>query len=281
MIGRALVVASLLLPVASAGAQQPIAVGYPATRDVALRIWVPTGLVRVIGWDRDSIDVTGTTGKRGRYFGGSGGSSAKLGIEPVNPKDPALPGGDLSVRVPRHARVWIKMTTGHADADGIAGETDIYLVGGSIAVRNASGAVSIESIDAPVTIDRSNVGLRIRGGRGDVTLRDVGGTATITTISGGVAVAGVRAPEARIETIGGSIDAIVPSGVLSLLDLQSHDGAITVRVNRDKAPAFDLVSRGGKVSNAISGVGANGRVVARSFRGDINVRAVGGIEGRK
>ena len=275
-------IALLVLLAAPIGAQSRIRTGFRATADVSLRIWVPTGLVRVVTWDRDSIGVEGVTGRNGKFFGGSSGSAAKLGIDARDAKDVTLPGGDLTVSVPRRARVWIKMTAGHVDADGVAGELDAFVVGGSVAVRNTSGVVSVESIDAPVTIDRASGSLRIRGGRGSVTLRDVAGTATIATVSGAVELSGARIPDARVETIGGFITVDARTLGRGALDLQTHAGDITVIVNGAHLPSLDLVSRGGKVVNpfAKSPASAPG-IIARSFKGTINVRAGSGVEGGK
>lgn len=272
----------LVLVAAPLGAQSQIRTGFRTTHDVSLRIWVPAGLVRVVTWDRDSIGIDGVTGRNGKFFGGSSGSAAKLGIDARNANDVTLPGGDLTVSVPRRARVWIKMTAGHVDADGVAGELEVFVVGGSVAVRNASGVVSVESIDAPVTIDRASGSLRIRGGRGSVTLHDVDGTATIATVSGAVELSGARIPDSRVETIGGPITVDARPLGHGALDLQTHAGDITVIVDGAHVPLLDLVSRGGRVINPfIKAAGGAPEITARSFKGAINVRAGSGVEGGK
>lgn len=281
LVARATLALAIVLA-APINAQGPIRAGFRATADVSLRIWVPTGLVRVVTWDRDSISVEGVTGRNGKFFGGSGGSNAKLGIDARNLKDPTLPGGDLTVTVPRGARIWIKMTAGHIDAVGVTGELDAFVVGGSVAVRDASGVVSVESINAPVTIDRTTGSLRIRGGGGTVILRDVGGTATIATVSGAVEILGSTVPEARVETIGGFITADARHLSRGGLELQTHAGDITLIVDRATLPALDLASRGGKVVNPFGkGRATAPAISARSFKGTINVRPSSGVEGGK
>ncbi|MBA2291085.1 MAG: hypothetical protein H0W15_01370 [Gemmatimonadales bacterium] len=261
----------------AAAAQEPIRAGYRANSDVALRIWVPTGLVRVVAWDRDSVDVGGTNGKRGRFFGGGAAGQMKLGIEPLDPLNPALPGADITVRVPRRARVWVKMTTGHVDAEGIAGELEVSVVGGSVDVRNAEGVIAIESIDAPVHVSRASGALRIRGGRGTVTLTQAGGTASIATVSGDVLIGGTAALDATIETIGGAITA----PVRGTLDLQTHSGTITLAVDPGRALSMLLTARQGTVRNSFRIAKGPPTVTARSFRGDINVVPLVGVKGGK
>lgn len=270
-------VTTLACSALAANAQEPIRAGYSANSDVAIRIWVPTGLVRIMAWDRDSVGVDGTNGKRGRFFGGGTFAQMKIGIEHLDPLNPALPGADITVRVPRKARVWVKMTTGHVEADGTAGELEISVVGGTIGVRNARGVVAIESIDAPVEVTRTDAALRIRGGKGTVTLAEVGGTASIATVSGDVVTGGTLPLDAFIETIGGAITA----QVRGTLDLQTHSGTITVAVDPVRMPSMLLTARQGKVRNPYRAAKGPPDVTARSFRGDINVVPLGGVKGEK
>ena len=289
---RALVIASVcaagglgIAAVQQATAQPgrtPLHRGFRVNADVSFRVYVPAGRVRIVAWDRDSIDIKGTIAQHAGFFGGGGGTHAKMGVEPLNPRDSTLAHADITVSVPRRARAWVKLTTGTIEATGVTGELELYAVGGSIAVQRCSGVLSVESIDASVSINGFSGALRVRNGKGLVRLGDVSGTASVASVSGSVSLMGPSAPDARVETIGGSIDVDVKRYGGSTVDLQSHSGDITVTVLGPRVPAFDLLSRGGKVSKpAVAGDAKEGRVIARSFKGAINMRTSGGIEGTR
>ncbi len=264
----------LCLPRAHAVAQTKMHRGYTSTADVSLRIFVPSGRVRIIVWDRDSIDIQGTIGPTASMFGGGSGKYAKFGVEPARTGDTKLPGADWMVTVPRKANVWVKMTDGVIDADGASGALELYGVGGSISVRRSVGVLSVESIDAMVTIEQSSGDIRLRGGSGPMLLRDVKGTASITSVSGRVTLAGSSAPDCRVETIGGDIDVQAPPRGATF-ELQTHSGAIGMTFDRIRLPVLDLASRSGLMTwNKVSGTAAEGRVIARSFKGAITVRYV-------
>jgi hypothetical protein len=263
----------------SLGAQNALHRGFRTNPDVAFRVMVPAGRVRVVVWDRDSIDVTGMLGKNSTFFGGGAGAGAKMGVEARMQKDSVLADADLTITVPKRARVWVKMTMGTIDAVGSAGELELYTVGGSIAVAGASGVISAESIDAGVTISHSSGATRVRTGKGNVRLLDVTGTVSVATVSGPVDIRGSVAPEARVETIGGSITLNVARFGGMLVDLQTHSGDITIAAVSSSMPQLDLLSRGGSVTKPIPvGSEKEGRVVARSFKGAINVKPVSGIQ---
>ena len=260
-----------------ATAQQPAAAqptprrGFRATPTVNLRIFVPSGRVRIAVWDRDSIAVNGTIGAASSMFGGGRDDYVKLGVEPLRTGDTHLAEADWWVTVPRRAHVWVKVTVGSIEVAGTAGELELYAVGGNISVRQASGVVSVESIDAGVQIDGVRGDLRVRGGKSPLTFRDVSGTASITSVSGSVTFSG-PSPECRVETIGGDIVFGATQQRGALAELQTHSGAIRVQVDAQRPPILELSSRSGQVTQPrMTGSAAHGRVVARSFKGAVTV----------
>ena len=257
---------------ATASRQPPVTLrGVHATPSVNLRVFVPSGRVSIRTWDRDSIGVSGTIGAASSMFGGGRADFVKFGVEPLRSGDPNLAEAEWIVSVPRRAHVWVKMTVGSIETDSTEGELELYAVGGSIIVRRASGVVSVESIDAGVQIDGVRGDLRVRSGKAATVIHDATGTASITSVSGRVTLSG-RTPECRVETIGGDIafDASQLGGAVA--ELQTHSGAIKVRVDPHRPPVLELSSRSGTVSKvSAGGIAANGRVVARSFRGAVTL----------
>ncbi len=253
-------------------AQERIHRGVPASPTVSMRVWVPSGTVRIAVWNRDSVDITGTVSKSASVFGGGSREYVKFGVQALRTDDTRLPEAEWVVTVPRAAHVWVKMTAGTIESDGTAGELELYTVGGRISVKSATGVTSVESIDAAVSIAASRGDIRVRGGKGLLQLVDVSGTASVTSVSGRVEVRGSVAPEGRIEAIGGDITIDVSPLRGVLLELQTHSGAISAVVRRNAVPLLDLVSRTGRVTNAAPlGLRSNGTIVARSFRGPITI----------
>jgi DUF4097 and DUF4098 domain-containing protein YvlB len=263
-------------------AQLPLPYGFAVSPSVSLRIWVPAGKVRVDTWDRDSIRVTGAVGAHTHLFGAASQSGAKLGIESDKPGDPALPFADIVVTVPRRAHVWVKMTDGAVTATNTSGELEVYTVTGSVTVQDAAGVVSVEAIDAPVTLTALSGDVRVRGGGGKVVLSRIQGTLSVSTVSGDVDLSGTKLQDGRVETIGGQITVRGSVARDALLDLETHSGGIALFIDKNAVPVFALTTRSGKVNNALANVkGMSGQVAAHSFKGNINVTAVAGIEERK
>ncbi len=262
-------------------AQAVVAQGFPAASDVIIHVLVPAGKVRIETWDRDSIQATGTTARNARLVG-NGGVNAKFNVESNDAKDAGTARADLTIMVPRKARVSIKMTDGDAKATHTTGELEIITGAGTITVEDAQGVVSVETIDAAVSLTRVNGSVEIHGGGGPIVLGQVHGTLTAATVGGTIDLAGLTMTDARIESIGGPV--IVRGTVArgSLLDIDTHNGPVKLYLDRSAVPALTLYSRSGAIRNAL-GLGFNGagRIKVHSFGGDINVVSATGIEGMR
>lgn len=274
---RRLIALALLLGAAPAAAQTPIRDGFAVAPDVSLRVWLPTGRVRLSTWDKDSVHVTGVAGKGALWFGGGRGSHAKLGVELRDRMSGKLAYGELDIIVPARAHLWIKMTSGDVSVQGTRGELEVVTVAGRVDVRDARGVVAVDAIDAPVTLTNVDGATRVNAGSGLVTLRAVRGTLTVTTVGGGVDLAGDSLPDARLETIGGAVTLRGALAATALVEISTHDGAIVLAPPRDGAPALELSSRGAIVNPLKPPRTPTGRIVARSFKGTINVQPVAGI----
>ena len=81
----------------AARGQAPVDRRLPADRDVSLRIYNLAGSVRVIGWDRDSVAVTGTLGAGARLM--MGGTRQAIKLAPEHPGADDAPSSTLEIRV--------------------------------------------------------------------------------------------------------------------------------------------------------------------------------------
>lgn len=273
-------------------AQRRIDERRPATSDGLLKIHNMVGSVRVIGWDRDTIAVTGTVGT-GTFFMGVGKGSGKLGVElrsstasaPLDPS--AVQGSTLEVRVPRRTRVWVKTASADIDVDGITGGLDLYAVGGRIHVRGAPQDVQAESMDGAVELEVRAPVVRVRSASGGITLRGEIENGVASSVSGPIVVDRVRLQRGRFETVTGALRFSGPIERGSALTFESHAGPIVLELPRDASAEFDITAFNADIDNRIARViprlGADLRsrslsftlgeggaqVTARNFKGTI------------
>ena len=286
---RRLLTVLLLIGIpASLAAQQRISRRMAVDADASIRLVNLAGRTRVIGWERDSVVVTGTvaTGS-GTFFMGGGRRGVKVGIEASDPTAGA-PEAVLEIRVPRNARVWIKSATAPVAVEGVTGEVDVYSVSGSVTVGGSPRLLTAESMDGALAITAQSQVMRVKSAGGDITLHRPAGDVTVSSVSGIVRVLDASGlASARLESISG---AVVFRGALArdgTLDLQTHDGPIEIMLPPSQGAVLDVSTFGGTVRNFVPGTAItmkgksarhavgdeNARITVRSLKGDVLIRS--------
>jgi hypothetical protein len=250
--------------------------------DVAIRIWIPAGMVEVEGWDHDSIEVRATAAKGTRFGGGGTAAAMKFSLENLRTNDTLLPSAQMRVFVPRGARLWIKSTVAGVTARGLTGELDVLQVGGSTMVVDTRGVITVESIDGQVDLRRLEGVVRLRGGAGRASLDGISGSLDASLVSGAVAISGPaagRGPlQGRVETVSGTVWFSGALGPLGRLEISTHDGSIGLMLRGDRPPLVQVVGGSAELDPRLdSGHRAAGTFVLRTFKGAINARFMAGI----
>jgi DUF4097 and DUF4098 domain-containing protein YvlB len=274
-----------VLTVPLLAAQQKINRRIPIDGDASIRIYNLFGATRVVGWDRDSIAVTGSAATGSTFFMGGAGRAAKLGLE-RDDGSTATAVGSLDVWVPRGARVWIKSAAGAIEVSGMSGEVDLASVSGSIRVAGSLRIITAESIDGDIEVLGPSPLVRVKTGGGKILLRQSGGDVTASTVSGPIIATEAQPMSARLETVSGAVSYLGSIDRRGTLNVQTHSGNVELRLpptigaefdlqSLDGAVVVDLPNKAGKPLKGKTLFFANGgggaQVIVRSFKGEIRI----------
>jgi hypothetical protein len=264
-------------------AQERVDRRFAVDPDASIRITVPVGTVRVIGWDRDTVWTTGDIPRGGgRWYSAGGGRAAKLGVDRQD--NDVGPGATLEVRVPAGARIWVKTVSASIEVDAVRGEMDLLSVTGAITVRGSPQVVTAESLDGAITAEGGSV-LRLRTGGGPIVVRASGGDITAVSVGGAVDVSADRLVRGRLESVTGAVTFTGNLGSGGRLDAETHGADVLLRLAGPVHAEFLLASVGGTVVNRLDGkpvvtkgkaasftVGTGGaQVTARTFKGTVTL----------
>src|SRR6184192_543563 len=219
---------------------------WPFGSDGSGRIVDPAGRIRVIGWDVDSLAVSGRG--PGRLAAAGTVSVRKLVVTGR---------AELEVHVPRGARVWVKSASGDIDVVGVDGTLDLNSVAGAIHVVGTPADVTAETMDGPVELAGGSGRARVKTVSGVILLRGASVDLGASTLSGGIVV---------LESQSGAIALRVPATTVADFDLVTIAGSITNRLTAATAERGVL-----RFSTGAEGGGA--QVTARSFKGNISLDA--------
>jgi len=292
---RIRLIASLLaIPAIPAlcGAQQKVDIRRATTPTVSVRLGGAMSQVRVIGWDRDSVVITGSLGVGSRMDGGALNTPGPVqGIKFFidAPDDAALANNVIELRVPRDARVWIKAGSAQVDASGVTGGLDLNIVGGSVKANGQPRELIVESMDGAVTFRGTAQFARLKTATGDITLDGGGEDVSLSTVSGVIRAAGGAVERGRFESVTGPINFAADLARGGDVRFDTHSGAIDVRFAKGAAVEVDAQTVTGAIENAWTktrpGIGREGRgmelgtssgmggarVSIRSFKGNVRL----------
>lgn len=271
----------------TAAAQRSINRRLPLAPDGAIRITSLTGVIRVHGWDRDSIAATGEVGRgsKGFYMGGDR-SGVKLGVDIPNDDPTAAEPSTIEVWVPTGSRVRIKSTRGSIVVDGVTGALDLGSTSGDVTVTGVPRELTVETMDGDIRLDGAVVWLRARAAGGDITVRGGAEDLVAASVSGAVTVAGGPVRAARLETMTGNIvfEASIARG--AVLDLGTHSGAVRVLLPKGSTPTVEATTVAAPIDNNLTpqralirgdgrelalSLGGDARLTIRSFKGAITL----------
>jgi len=286
LIATLALLAALHAPVA---AQEKLLARQPLDAGRGAKIFDPAGAVRLIGWDKDTIEVRGRIAPGEHFFIAGDHLGVKLGIQERADSRAAKP-CTLTVYLPRASAAAVKSVSANITGTDVGGwfytvSGRIELGGSAMNVRalTMSGDIEIAMTVATVHAETGEGHLSVRGAPQDVDLSTVGGALDVATSA--IAVGRFASVTGEITFTGAPI-----SG--GVLDFTDHAGNVTLLLPDAAAGTFALSTIQGLIENAMSlmkpiaekaGAGSSlrlvlgnqgegGRVTVRTFKGAIRLR---------
>ena len=294
VLAPALAVAAALVALgAPLHAQRKVYTAHPVTSDVSVRLFASVGTVQVTGWDKDSVVISGSVATTSQVALGKPTSVASRGLKLFveSPTEQSAREGTLTMRVPRGARVWLKTGSADVTVSDVTGGLDVNVVGGSITVHGSPRELRAESMDGAVTVDGAPQWMRVKTATGNIELRggqDIGAS----TISGTIDARGGESERVKLESTTGDIRFALELARGASVEMETHSGAIDAQLSRKTPMDVDAATITGAIENQWSKArptvgsegrgmtftsqsgGMGGRVVLRSFKGRITLRAM-------
>lgn len=263
-------------------AAQAVREARPADPEGSVKIALSTGSLRVIGWSRDSVAVSGRPGGPDAWLALEVEGPA-AGIRIVTDRDAGAPSpADLEVRVPAGSQVAIRAAAASVDVSGVEGTVDVTSVSGDIRVSGSPRSVFAESGTGTLVLETTTKLVRAHSVDGDLTVRGAHGFVDASTVSGDILLEGRGLWEGEVTSVSGDIrfEGSFVSGA-TLFYFENHAGAIELRVPPRLVASFTITSYTGSVENRLRpgtpgsfSTGKGGpEIRIKSFKGPIRILA--------
>lgn len=248
-LGLALAAAVMLA--APAQAQRQVNARHDASSTGRVEIQMNTGSLRVVGWSRGQVQVTGTVSGRDEVQLDGSGRTVEVRVGRRGT-------ANLEVRVPVGSSV--EVTVGSAP----------------ITVSGVTGAVEATSRSGNVTIQGSPRSVEVMAYSGAVTLEGRTDRAMVTSMSGPVRVTGDVRQRVEVEAMSGPVDLL---GTVGEVEVNALSGNVRVanatgRVEVE-AVSGNISVNGSRLRGNVTSVSGN-IVVAGSLAGPLSMESHGG-----
>lgn len=263
---------------------------YPLTGAGVFSIDDQSGTIRVIGWDRnsvqvDAIELAGSAADLKNISISADATAARVNVVTNFPSRSGSdvhvhslwqlfdsntwrfqsPSVDYIIHVPKLAKIKTTGVDADVSASGLSGSLDADTVSGDVSASDVKGAtVHTESGDVKIT--SASGALAVSTVSGEVTFRDTRGDVAVDTTSGDV----------HLYTCSGKVVVTTTSGEITaralrgLARLGSTSGDISVTVNRADRLTVSASTTSGEIQSDV-GFKSDAPVQVHTVSGDISV----------
>jgi DUF4097 and DUF4098 domain-containing protein YvlB len=204
------------------------------------------GTLRIVGWDKREVWVTGTLGEGAEGLE-LGGSSSRVRVDIESSGNPHSVISNLEIHVPAGSRIEVDAMSADITVADVTGVVTADTVAGSISVTGSAREVNLESVNGNVDVACSctrahaesvNGSVTVKGARGEVEASTVNGTLSVSggdferakleTVNGRITFEGALQRHATldVESVGGSVELLLPDGTNADLTINTFSGSI-------------------------------------------------------
>jgi hypothetical protein len=262
--------------------QPPIERRQALTPGAGVKIFMPAGHVRLIGWDKDTLVVRGTVARGSTFYYGAYHSGVKISV------DPDSGSATLDVYVPRSSLVSVKAVSADIDATDVSGW--FYAVSSHIRIHGTVKNLEAESISGDVDLAVTAPWIRARTGQGRLTIGGEVDDVSASTINGAIDITTQGLERTRVSTVNGEVKFAGNPGTRGLVDIDDYAGSVDLTLAARMGGECDITTISGSILSEIPSVrpvaGSSGRgqslvlaighgaahVTVRTFKGDVRVR---------
>ena len=265
--------------------------------DASIEVSNVRGSVTVRGWDKPSVEITGTLGEgsKGLTIDGSG-SHLRIKVEPPGSQgwfswgsSNNMQDSTLDIRMPRQGSLQVDVVSAVVDASGIAGrELRIETVSGKVRLDAKVQELSVDGVSGNVDMNGSADHAKFESVSGDIRVRASGGEFKFETVSGDVdaelasyreitggTVSGdmrlrgtpTRDARVEVETMSGDVNLELPAEASGRLHAETFSGSLDTDFGKTAEPDHGP----GRSLDASIGDGT-GSYHLETFSGDITIR---------
>ncbi|MCZ6727167.1 MAG: DUF4097 family beta strand repeat-containing protein [Acidobacteria bacterium] len=246
-ITTTLLLALLAIPAAGATVDETRATG----PNPEVSVEAILGSIRIVGWDRNEVHITGTLGSGIKDLQITGDEDeVDIEVEYHEHHRKLLDGeANLEIFVPTGSDVEIETVKGTIDIENVNGDLELQTIHGGITVIGPASLVEADTVSGDIRISGSNTDVEANSVGGSVIVIGASGDIEISTMNGAIEVDTARADSVALESMSGPIEFrgdLAAGGDLSVEAYSSH---VVLVLPSTVSATFDIETQTGNIDN--------------------------------
>jgi DUF4097 and DUF4098 domain-containing protein YvlB len=223
----------------------------PADPSGEVEVSNTAGTVKVTGWDRAEVEVTGELGEgTERLEFTSADKVTRIKVILPN-RSHHVEESDLVIHIPAASRLSVNTVSADIDVHGVQGAQRLQSVSADIATDAAEEDVECKTVSGDVTVNGS-------GKKGLLTITTVSGDAKVTraagelnanTVSGDFTLGVTDTSRSRLRSTSGDLTLVSQLAADGRLDIESISGDVRLDLQGAVNAEFDVSSFNGDIRN--------------------------------
>jgi DUF4097 and DUF4098 domain-containing protein YvlB len=246
---------TLVLLAAPLMAQTEINETRPLGDSATLSVSNVSGSVKITGWNRNEVQVTGTLGKGAEELRISG-TSSHMDIEVVLPQHSRnVKPTQLVISLPRSCRLEVSTVSASIDLNDFDGDVELASVSGEITAVCGAGGVGIETVSGGISLGCDSAKTAVESVSGDIRVRGIHGQISGNTVSGDLLVEGGAFSSIIAESVSGNIqfDCGLTGG--ARVEVSAHSGDVVFLLANDLSARCEVDTFSGNITNGFGPAG--------------------------
>ncbi|UXA52566.1 DUF4097 domain-containing protein [Xanthomonas prunicola] len=266
-------------------AQTAVKQSHPLARGGRVELENIAGSIRVRGWDRDEVALTGSLGEGQRLQVDE--SSNRLQFEVIYPRNSRnSKGAELELRVPRGAVLQVDAVSAGVDVDQVdLARLQLKSVSGGVVAAGRAKEAQLETVSGALRSTMSSGRMTLGTVSGQLNApAGASGVVAIESVSGDIRIGAGQVSQLRTQSVSGTtavtVAGLAPGGSIAA---ESVSGTITLGVPRNLSAALDvdvfsgdIHSVAGRVERPEDGPGKHLKATMGSGNGDVKLESHSG-----
>jgi DUF4097 and DUF4098 domain-containing protein YvlB len=240
-----------------AAAQQNVDQRRPAAANGLVEIENPAGSLKVIGWSRPEVTVTGVLGPEAEGLSLTGEHS-RVRVEVETRGNPHGVESRLEVHVPEGSRLEIESFAGSIEVTDVKGTVRAENVNGDITVSGSPHEVDVQTVNGSLDVSAPARRVHAESVNGSVAVKGASGEVEASTVNGTLHVSGGTFSHGHLETVNGKVRFEGELAKGAVLDAESVSGGIELSLPATVAADFTLSTFSGTIDNDLGPALAHG-----------------------